>query len=227
MADRLLLADDNPLFCDGMASLLSQRDDIVVVGVARTAVEAVRKATVLRPDVILMELALPLGGGIEATRQILRERPGQPVCILTSSEREDDLFEAIRAGARGYLVKNVAPERLCAAVHALAAGGSVISPPLAARLLVEFVRLSPGFLGTADTIDRLSGRERQVLELVVTGASNREIAQQLEISENTVKVHLCNMLDKLRLRNRQHVAAYAVQHGWLRELHAPGRAVLH
>jgi DNA-binding NarL/FixJ family response regulator len=191
---------------------------VQVVGQAKDAAEAVRKATLLRPDVVLMDLAMPLGGGVEATRRILEERPGQAICILTVSEQESDLYAAIRAGARGYQVKTVALEDLCQTIRVLAEGGSVVTPHLAARLLEEFAKLAQNVREGPSEAEKLTPREREVLELVAVGASNKEIAAKLVIAENTVKVHLRNILDKLQLRNRQQAAAFAVQEGLVREV---------
>jgi DNA-binding NarL/FixJ family response regulator len=215
---KVLLADDNALFREGMVALLNRCEGVQVVGQAKDAAEAVRKATLLRPDVVLMDLAMPLGGGVEATRRILEERPGQAICILTVSEQETDLYAAIRAGARGYQVKTVALEDLCQTIRVLAEGGSVVTPHLAARLLEEFAKLAQNVREGPSEAEKLTPREREVLELVAVGASNKEIAAKLVIAENTVKVHLRNILDKLQLRNRQQAAAFAVQEGLVREV---------
>ncbi|MER3420850.1 MAG: DNA-binding response regulator [Chloroflexota bacterium] len=218
MAIKVLLADDNALFREGMVALLNRCEGIEVIGQAKDGAEAVRKATLLRPDVVLMDLAMPLGGGVEATRRILEERPEQAICILTVSEQETDLYAAIRAGARGYQVKTVALEDLCQTIRVLAEGGSVVTPHLAARLLEEFAKLAQNVREGPSEAEKLTPREREVLELVAVGASNKEIAAKLVIAENTVKVHLRNILDKLQLRNRQQAAAFAVQEGLVREV---------
>ena len=218
MPIKVLLADDNALFREGMASLLGRCEGVQVVGQAKDAAEAVRKTTLLRPDVVLMDLSMPLGGGVEATRRILEERPDQAICVLTVSEQESDLFAAIRAGARGYQVKTVGLEDLCQGLHVLSEGGSVVTPHLAARLLDEFAKLAQTVREGPSEAEKLTAREREVLELIARGSSNKEIAQKLVIAENTVKVHLRNILDKLHLRNRQQAAAFAVQEGLVREI---------
>lgn len=212
MTIRVLVADDNTLFREGMASLLG-RHGIDMAGLAKDAAEAVRKTLVLRPDVALLDMAMPLGGGVTATREILAERPGQAVGILTVSTQECDLFDAIRAGARGYLVKTEPLDRVLRALRIIAGGGAAISPHLARRLLAEFVRLSPARASIPSEVHLLSSREREVLTLVAEGATNREIGTHLRIAENTVKVHLRNIMDKLDLHNRQQAAAYAVWAG--------------
>jgi DNA-binding NarL/FixJ family response regulator len=214
MPIKVLLADDNALFREGMASLLARcSNDVQVAGQAKDAAEAVRKTSLLRPDVVLMDLSMPLGGGVEATRQILVERPEQAICMLTVSEQAGDLFDSIRAGARGYLVKTVQLDDLCSSLQILADGGSVVSPHLAVQLLDEFAKLAEGIREGPSEAEKLTGREREVLELIARGSSNKEIAQKLVIAENTVKVHLRNILDKLQVHSRAQAAAIAAQAG--------------
>jgi two-component system NarL family response regulator len=212
MSIRVLVADDNALFREGMVGLLAQQADVTVVGEATDAQEVVRKVSLLRPDVVLMDLAMPGGGGVAATAAILGECPTLPICMLTVSEQETDLFAALRAGARGYLVKSVSLAELHSALLSLAAGGAVISPHLATRLLEAFATQAAVTLAPPAEITKLTAREREVLQLVAQGAGNKQIADQLVIAENTVKVHLRNILDKLQLRNRQQAAAFAVQY---------------
>jgi DNA-binding NarL/FixJ family response regulator len=208
---RVLVVDDSALFRDGLVNLLRRIDGIEVVGAAGSGEEAVRRAPVLRPDVVLMDIAMPGIGGVEATRQLLAAYPDTAVCMLTVSEQESDLFAAVRAGARGYLVKSVHLHDLARAIHALAEGGGIISPHLARELLGAFQRLTPP-TDSAGT-ERLTAREREILGLVGRGLSNQEIADQLVIAENTVKVHLRNILDKLQIHSRAHAAAIAAQAG--------------
>ena len=213
MPIRVLLADDNALFREGLASLLAQCADIAVVGQAHDARDVVRKAAVLRPDVVLMDLAMPEGGGVAATRGVLRERPEVVVCMLTISEQDEDLFAAVRAGARGYLAKTIAHDELCAALRQLVEGGSTVTPHLTVRLLAAFAARSSEHVAVPKEVATLSPREREVLKLVTRGFQNKAIAAALVIAENTVKVHLRNILDKLHLRNRQQAAAFAMQQG--------------
>ncbi len=208
---RVLVVDDNILFRDGLVSLLRQIERIEVVGAASSGEEAIRRAPVLRPDVVLMDVAMPGVGGVDAARQLLAAYPDAAVCMLTLSEQESDLFAAIRAGARGYLVKSVNLDDLSHAIHALAEGGALVSPHLARDLMSAFQRLAPPSEGTG--MERLTAREREILGLVGRGMSNQEIADQLVIAENTVKVHLRNILDKLQIHSRAHAAAIAAQAG--------------
>lgn len=218
MPIRVLIADDNTLFREGIANLLSLCEDVAVAGQAKNAAEAVHNTLVLRPDVVLMDISMPLGGGIQATRQILEERPEQIVCMLTASEETNDLFVAVRSGARGYLVKTVELAELCGHIKVLAEGGSVVSPHLASRLIDEFAKIARNVPVGQSEADKLTPREREVLEYIARGDSNAEIADRLVIAENTVKVHLRNIIEKLHLRNRQHLAAFAVREGIAREI---------
>jgi two-component system nitrate/nitrite response regulator NarL len=208
---RVLVVDDNGLFRDGLVGLLGRLSDIDVVGAAGSGEEAVRRAPVLRPDVVLMDIAMPGIGGVEAARQILEVAPGVAVCMLTVSEQEQDLFAAIRAGARGYLAKSVELDVLASAIRTLNEGGALVSPHLARDLLNAFAQFSPPTRDTAT--DKLTPREREILALVGRGMSNPEIADRLVIAENTVKVHLRNILDKLQVHSRAQAAAIAAQAG--------------
>lgn len=208
---RVLIVDDNALFRDGLVSLLRRSEGIEVVGAASSGDEAVRRAPVLRPDVVLMDLEMPGMDGVETTRRVLAEYPDTAVCMLTVSEQEHDLFAAVHAGARGYLVKSASVEELSRAILALAEGGALVSPHLARDLVDAFQRLMPHEEDA--TTARLTAREREILGLVGQGLSNQEIADRLVIAENTVKVHLRNILDKLQVHSRAHAAAIAAQAG--------------
>lgn len=204
---RVLLVDDHQLFRRGVASLLSGREDIEVVGEANNGAEAVERARELMPDVILMDIKMPRLDGIAATKQLKTEIPYVRIMMLTVSETDEDLFEAIKAGASGYLLKNVDPDYLIASVQQVQRGEVPIAPTMAAKILRELT--SPA----ETTVQALTGRERQVLELLAGGLANKEIAFQLKISENTVKNHLRNILEKLHLQNRVQAALYAVRMG--------------
>ena len=208
---RVLIVDDNGLFRDGLVGLLARLDDIDVIGAAGSGEEAIRRTPILRPDVVLMDIAMAGMGGVEATRQILEMSPGTAVCMLTVSEQERDLFAAVRAGARGYLAKSVELNVLATAIRTLSEGGALVSPHLARDLLNAFAQFSPPARDTAT--DKLTPREREILALVGRGMSNPEIADRLVIAENTVKVHLRNILDKLQVHSRAQAAAIAAQAG--------------
>jgi len=208
---RVLIVDDNGLFRDVLVGLLSRLEEIDVVGAAGGGEEALRRAPILRPDVVLMDISMPGMGGVEATRQLLEAAPNCAVCMLTVSEQEHDLFAAVRAGARGYLVKSVELDVLATAIRTLAEGGALISPHLARDLMNAFAQFSPPQRDTAT--DKLTPREREILALVGRGMSNPEIADRLVIAENTVKVHLRNILDKLQVHSRAQAAAIAAQAG--------------
>ena len=210
---RVLIADDNELFREGLISLLAECESITVVGQARDGWQAVEKTHILRPDVILMDVSMPRLDGVGATVRIKAEHPDVNIAMLTVSEEEEDLFSAVRSGARSYIAKSISLDELEAAIQTIAAGGTVVTPHLAHKLLEEFAKVAKeAKIGPKET-EHLTAREREVLELVARGASNKEIATKLVIAENTVKVHLRNILDKLQLRNRQQAAALAVQEG--------------
>jgi DNA-binding NarL/FixJ family response regulator len=211
---RVLLVDDHTLFRQSLAYLLLQNPDLELVGQAGDGVEAVNKARELLPDLILMDIRMPLRNGVEATRLIRQQLPGVNILMLTVSDAETDLFEAIKAGAKGYMLKNVDSTDLVEAVRLVAAGGVVISAPMAESLLSEFGSISdrtPQRQRPPRT--NLTERERETLCHLANGASNREIGVALRISENTVRAHLRNILEKLHLHNRIQAAAYAIREG--------------
>jgi DNA-binding NarL/FixJ family response regulator len=210
---RVLIADDHPLFRDGLRSLLEARG-IDVVGEAKTGREAVAQARRLRPEVVLMDLNMPELGGLAATRLISAEQPEVKVVVLTASEDDADLFEAIKSGAQGYLFKNLASEEFFRLLEGVARGEPALTPGLARKLLGEFARPPTPAQTAVQGPEALTEREREVLDLLVQGiTSNRELAERLVVSENTVKYHLRNILDKLHVQNRAQVVAYAVRHG--------------
>jgi DNA-binding NarL/FixJ family response regulator len=205
---RVLLADDHALFRDGLASLLLAWGH-EVVGSASDGWEAVALADRLRPDLVLMDVRMPRMSGLEATRAIGLAHPEIAIVMLTVSEDEDDLFEAIKAGARGYLLKNLESAQLRSMLEAVGRGEAAISPATAARIITELVRPAPAVTDA----DRLTDREVEVLELVTAGLRNKEIAARLGISENTAKYHLRNILEKLHAESRTELAARAVREG--------------
>ena len=210
---RLVLADDHPLFRDGIRSLLEARG-LQVVGEASGASETVRLALSLRPDLVLMDIGMPDGGGLEATRLIKASAPDIKIIILTVYDDDQTLFEAIRCGADGYLTKNLKSDQFFSLLEGVARGEPAISPRLASRILQELGRHIRGE-AKPPTPEELTEREREVLQLVAAGATNREIAERLFITENTVKFHIRNILDKLHLRNRAEAVAYAMRRGLL------------
>ena len=209
---RILIADDHSLFRDGLRSLLLAQGH-EVIGEARNGREAVELARSLRPDLVLMDLSMPELDGIGATKLIVGESPEMKVVILTASEEESMLFDAIKSGAQGYLLKNLEAETFFEMLERAHRGEPALTPVLARKLLQEFAKPpeSPAAQAQEET---LTAREREVLELMVEGVtSNRKLAKSLGLSENTVKFHVRNILDKLRLHNRAEVVGYALRHG--------------
>ncbi|HLB13152.1 MAG TPA: response regulator transcription factor [Dehalococcoidia bacterium] len=212
MSMRVLLVDDHALFRDGIASLLTAWG-LEVVGQASDGLEAVERARTLYPDLVLMDVKMPRCNGLEATRLIKANMPQVKIVMLTVSDDEQDLFEAIKAGARGYLLKNLRGEEFMEMLSGISRGEAALSPTLASKILAEFARQSARPATAGSSKAELSEREREVLRLVVLGLGNRDIAANLCVSENTVRYHIKNILAKLHLRNRAQAAAYAVQQG--------------
>ncbi|HEY4620944.1 MAG TPA: response regulator transcription factor [Gaiellaceae bacterium] len=210
---RVLLADDHALFRAGIASLLKAWG-MDVVGQAADGNEAVELTHRLKPELVLMDVGMSPCNGLEATRAIKAELPDVKVIIVTVSEDEQDLFEAIKSGAEGYLLKGMSEEELSATLERISAGEPALSPGLAAKILDEFARMAHEVTGKpAGPEDQLTDRERDVLRLVAEGATNREIAATLYISGNTVGFHMKNILGKLHLKNRAQAAAFAIRAG--------------
>lgn len=217
----LLVVDDKELFREGLVSLLDRRPELKVIGQAEDGYQALQMARELRPHLILMDVDMPNCNGVRATELIKREMPDINIIMLTVSEEDKDLFTAIKAGAKGYLIKDVKIDELLKAILVVSRGEAVISPSMAVKLLDEFSQNQLPLTKTpAERLEKpaLSDREQEVLKLVAVGATNREIADKLVISENTVKVHLHNIMEKLHLRNRQHAAAYAIREGLVTEV---------
>jgi DNA-binding NarL/FixJ family response regulator len=210
---RILLADDHALVRDGVASLLAAWGH-EVVGQAADGHQAVELAARLEPDVILMDVRMPGASGLDATRRIALDQPGIAIVMLTVSEDEDDLFAAIKAGARGYLLKNLEARELRSMLEAIARGDAAISPATAFRIIREFARPHPE---AGDIESTLTARELDVLGLVTAGLRNKEIASRLGISENTAKFHLRNILEKLHAESRTELATRAVREGLSRD----------
>ncbi|MCL5676405.1 MAG: response regulator transcription factor [Firmicutes bacterium] len=211
-----MLVDDHELFRRGVKSLLAAEPDIEVVGEAHDGGEALTKAQELMPDLILMDISMPEIDGLEATRRVKQAMPYVKILILTVSDLEQNLFEAIKAGAQGYLLKSVDPEHLLDAVRKAYNGEAAISGGLAAKILTEFARrdAQPSHSGR----ESLGAREMDVLRELSRGASNKEIASVLCISENTVRNHVKNILAKLHLDNRVQAATFAIRQGITSEM---------
>jgi DNA-binding NarL/FixJ family response regulator len=214
---RILLVDDHSLFRKGIAALLASQPNIQVVGEATNGLEAIERARQLMPDVILMDLTMPKCNGLEATRLIKQELPHIHIIMLTVSDEDHDLFTAIKNGAEGYLLKTLEPHELYGMLNKLRDGEAPISGRLAVKILQEFrqPKQSPELLAAVP--DELTPREIEILELVVQGETNSEIAKALYITENTAKIHLRNILEKLHLHNRIQAAVYAVREGLVKE----------
>ncbi|QEL54359.1 response regulator [Chromobacterium paludis] len=209
-AIRILLVDDHTLFRSGLKALLQRQDDFQVIGEAADGLEGVKQAEQLRPDVVLLDLDMPVMNGREALGQILNGCPDTAVLMLTVSEDGDDLAECMRGGARGYLLKNINADFLLDSVRRAVDGDSVLSPEMTAKLLAQLRQ--PASAKTSE-LDTLTPRERETLSWLARGASNKEIARALDLAESTVKVHVQNILRKLSLSSRVQAAVYAVEHG--------------
>lgn len=212
---RVLIIDDHALFRSGIKSVLQRQTDFVVVDEAGDGLEGVKRAKQSGPDVILLDLHMPGISGLEALSLLAEEVPAAQVVMLTVSEDTDDLLDALRAGARGYLLKNIDTAFLLDSIRRAALGESVMSPHMATRL-ADAMRAPVG-AGTASSsaadAGKLSPREREVIALLAQSASNKEIARELNLSESTVKIHVQSILRKLNLSSRVHAAVYAVEHG--------------
>jgi DNA-binding NarL/FixJ family response regulator len=215
---RVLVVDDDALMRAGLRGVLCSDDGVEVVGEAGDGAEAVARAAALEPDVVLMDVRMPGLDGISATRELLAASDAARVLILTTFEQDDYVFGALRAGASGFLLKRARPEELLAAVHAVAAGDSLLSPSVTRTVIDRFARIAPDDTPTAevDGLDELTPREREVLELLARGMSNAEIAAALVVEESTVKTHVKRVLQKLRLRDRVQAVIYAYERGLAR-----------
>jgi two-component system NarL family response regulator len=211
---RTLIVDDHALFRRGLEIVLITEPDIEVVGQAGDGTEAVDKASEFLPDVVLMDVRMPRSSGIQACRAIKDVAPSAKIVILTMSDEEEDLFEAIRAGASGYLLKDIPLDEVAEAVRAVHGGQSLISPSMAGKLLTEFATLARRDQEEPPQevpAPKLTDREMQVLKLVARGMNNRDIAKELFISDNTVKNHVRNILEKLQIHSRMEAVMVAVR----------------
>ena len=210
---KLAIIDDHALFREGLASIVKLEPDIEVAGMAGSVEEAIEVIRTAKPDIVLMDFTLPDGTGVDATRKVLEEHPNCKIIFLTMSDNDDDLFAAIRSGAKGYLLKNLSPSNLVTAIRSVQQGESALSRTMTVRLMEELSRTKePERQGDA-TLAKLTPREMDVLTELVAGITNREIAERLYLSENTVKYHVHSILDKLNLPDRRAAAAFAKEHG--------------
>lgn len=210
---RMVIVDDHALFREGLSSIIQIESDIEVSGLAGTVQEAVKTVRELKPDIVLMDFTLPDGTGADATRLILGEHPDCKIIFLTMSEEDENLFAAIRSGAKGYLLKNMSPSKLVTAIRSVQRGESALSRSMTLRLMEELSRTEEPEHLEDQWLERLTQREQDVLRVLASGKSNKEIANHLYISENTVKYHVHSILDKLNLTNRKAAAAFAKEHG--------------
>jgi DNA-binding NarL/FixJ family response regulator len=211
---RILLADDHHLFREGVANILNDQPDFEVVGEAGDGLEVIVKARKLKPDLILMDIGMPGCDGVEATQQIKEELPDTIIIILTMRDEDDKLFEAIKSGAQGYLLKSIRSRNLVAMIRSALQGDAAISPGLGSRMLEEFRRLSHQAPSpSSDETIKLTRREQQVLSQVAQGATDKEIADKLIVSIHTVKTHMRNILSKLQMSHRHEAANYALREG--------------
>lgn len=214
---RIVIVDDHILFREGLISLFRSQADIEVVGQAGTVKEAVETVTSLKPDIVLLDYSLPDGTGADAAGAILLRYPECKIVFLTVHDSDEQLFDSIRSGAKGYILKSIPFPRLASTIRALAAGDeAVLSPAHTARLMNEFARGPVRETGSVSTVERLSPREIEILGEVAKGLTNHEISQRLFLSENTVKHHIHNILEKLDLQTRQEAARFAVKSGLVR-----------
>jgi DNA-binding NarL/FixJ family response regulator len=210
---RVLIADDDDLMRAGLAELLTADPAIEIVGQASTGREAIEAARRLTPDVVLMDVRMPDLDGIAATRELSRTAPSARVLIVTTFEQDDYIFSALRAGASGFLLKRTRPEELIAAVHTIAAGDSLLSPSVTRRVIDRMAQQPAPDLADRARLDTLTPRERDVLELIARGLSNREIAAALVVEESTIRTHVKRILMKLNLRDRVQAVILAYETG--------------
>jgi DNA-binding NarL/FixJ family response regulator len=210
---RVLIADDQALVRAGFHAILESQDDIEVAGEAADGQEAVELAREVRPDVVLMDIRMPGLDGLEATRRLLRDNGAAKVLMLTTFDLDEYLYEAMRAGASGFLLKDVPRDQLINAVRTVAVGDALLAPALVRRLVEDFVRRPPPGTRVPAEVEELSERELDVLKLLARGLSNSEIAKALFVSETTVRTHVTHILSKLRLRDRVQAVVLAYESG--------------
>lgn len=220
-AVRVLIVDDQELFREGLRTLLSTRDEIEVVGEAANGIQGLVRFRSTRPDVVLMDLHMPELDGVGAIREIRRENPEARILVLTTFDEDQQIFEALRAGAAGYLLKDTPLDRLIEAITTVARGDAFLQPSVASKVVAELARLSTPGTGRERPIEPLSEREIEILELLARGCANKEIGARLGITEGTVKNHLTNIFGKLGVTDRTQAALRARDLGLLGGHHDP------
>ena len=216
MSIRVLIADDQALVRSGFRMILEARDDLEVVGEAENGAQALELAQTLAPDVVLMDVRMPAMDGVEATRRLLEAGSSARVIILTTFDLDEYVFEALRAGASGFLLKDVQPAQLVEAIRVVASGEALLAPSITRRLLDRFASLDTSERGAPPELDSLTPRELEILRLIAAGLSNAEIAAELVLSETTVKTHVSSVLRKLNLRDRVQAVVLAYEAGLVR-----------
>jgi DNA-binding NarL/FixJ family response regulator len=209
----VLIADDQALVRVGLRKILDNEPELTVVGEAEDGEDAVAAVRKLRPDVVLMDIRMPVLDGIEATRRITSAQPSTHVLILTTFGLDGYVYDALRAGASGFMLKDAPPEEIAAAVRIVAGGDALLAPAVTRAVIEEFARHRPAPVKSPTALDDLTRREREVLDLLAHGLSNPEICKQLVISEATTKTHVARILQKLQLRDRVQAVIYAYEHG--------------
>lgn len=210
---KLVIVDDHALFREGLASIIQVEPDIEITGLAGSVQEAVEVVRTLKPDIVLMDFTLPDGTGADATRLVLDEYPDCKIIFLTMSDNDENLFAAVRSGAKGYLMKNMSPSKLVTTIRSVQQGESALSRSMTLRLMEELSRTKEPDRQGDVSLAKLTRRELDVLRELTTGKTNKEIAEHLFISENTVKYHVHSILEKLDLTNRRAAAKFAKEHG--------------
>lgn len=208
---RIVIVDDHVILRDGLVGILDGQPDFEVVGEAGSVADALEIVRASKPDLVLMDYGLPDGTGLEATREILASYPQTNVVLLTVHEEDDLLFDAVRSGAKGYLLKNISSKEMLAKLRGLSQGDAAISPAQISRILSEFARTAPPQPADQEETTPLTDRELEVLRLIVMGVSNQEIGARLHISVHTVKNHMHNILDKLKVGSRREAAEVAIK----------------
>ena len=210
---RILVADDHTIVRKGLCALLDGHREIEVVAEAENGREAIKKVEQVQPDIVLMDITMPGLNGLETTRQLKKRHPKIKILILTMHDNEEYIFETLRAGASGYLVKRTAPDELISAIHAVNRGESFLSPSISKRVIEGYIRFGQSEQEEDEAFEKLTDREREVLQLIAEGRVNREIAELLHISIKTVETHRSHIMEKLNIRNIAELTQYAIRKG--------------